>query len=132
VSDKKSKKSVQGSPLPPDGTRLGDYPIGSCVMLEVGGSIDWYMIACCLGGNDNPHLRKMFHPPSSADWNVGPSDAREFRSDLTVVGSAWPRRVADERGLDANADVDPMVSNLRLESPGSTSPAVGDGGGGVT
>jgi hypothetical protein len=128
VSDKKSKSRVQGSPLPADGSRLGAYPVGSCVLLSVAGAVDWYMIAMCLGGNDNPHLRKMVHPPSSPDWNVGPSDTREFSSSLVVVQAAWPRRVADERGL-GGMDTDPMVTNLRLENPGDV-PASSSGSGG--
>lgn len=108
MSGSKSKKANQGSVLPADGSRLGAYPVGCCVMIEVDGAPAWHMIACCLGGNDNPHMRKMVHPPSSPDWNAGSSHTREFRSDIVVIQSAWPRRVADERGL-GNAETDPMV-----------------------
>lgn len=108
MSGSKSKKASQGSPLPVDGSRLGAYPVGCCVMIEVNGVVDWHMIACCLGGNDNPHMRRMLYPPSSPDWNVGPSCTREFKSNIVVIQSAWPRRVADERGL-GNAETDPMV-----------------------
>jgi len=126
MSKPKSKKASQGSPLPVDGSRLGAYPVGSCVMIEVDGATDWHMITYVLSGNDNPHMRKMRHPPSSPDWNVGPSHTREFKSNIVVIRSAWPRRVADERGL-GDTDTDPMVTNLRLDNPAGS--ATGEDGG---
>ncbi len=113
---KKSKKGTQGSPLPADGSLLSRYPVGSCVLLEIEGVTDWYLIAFRIGGSGNPHLRRMRHPPTSADWNVGPSYVREFSDRLVVRQADWPLRIADDRTLHADSDPDPVLGgNLRTD-----------------
>ncbi len=132
-SQKASKKGAQGSPLPPDGSPLSRYPIGSCVFLEIDRASAWYLIAFRIGGSGNPHLRKLSYPPTSLDWNASPDDAREYSDRLVVQQSNWPLRIADDRTLHAESDPDPVLGgSLRLDgSPdlvGSVARAQ-DGGG---
>jgi hypothetical protein len=57
----------------------------------------------------------MAHPPNSQDWNSKTGAAREVDDGIIVSRSMWPRRETDSRGLDANSDPDPVISNLRAE-----------------
>ncbi len=127
---RKSKKAGQGSPLPPDGSPLSAYLVGSCVVLGEGpvAGPGWYLVAFRIGGTGNPHVRKMANLPSSIAWNVGLGDAREVKDTLVVEQSAWPSRVTDERALDADSDPDPVLGNLRLGSDGDGI-ETGSGGG---
>ena len=109
------KKYAQGSQLPPDGSPLSSYPIGSCVLIDVNGYHGWHLIAFRIGGYGNPHVRIMAHPPSSQDWNSKTGQAREVDDGIIVLRSAWPHRATDSRGLDANSDPDPVIGNLRAD-----------------
>lgn len=120
---KDSKKKLQGAALPRDGSTLGSYPVGCCVLLNVDGALAWFLIAFRIGGNQHPHMRRLVHPPNSLSWNAGPSAVREFRGDLVVVASAWPRRATDERALDAQSDPDPLLAGIRLDE---SAEALGD------
>jgi len=128
---KKSKKGIQGSSLPVDGSRLSAYPVGSCVLIEIGGSAAWHLITNRIGGIGNPHVRRLVNPPTSSDWNAGPSQTKEISDGLVVQRSAWPRRVTDERSLDANSDPDPILGNFRsVDGDGDGDGADGYGYGG--
>ncbi len=120
MSDKKSKKGIQGSELPAPGSPLSAYPVGACVVLEIDGEEAWHLIAYRIGGSGNPHVRRLVHAPETREWNAGPSRTREVKDSLPVLRSAWPRRVADERTLDAEQDPDPLLAGLRIDEPGMT------------
>jgi hypothetical protein len=90
------------------------------VLIEIDGVRSWYLISFKIGGGGNPHVRRLHNPPTSLDWNVGPSLTWEVSESLVVLRSAWPRRVTDERSLGADEDTDPVLDNLRLgESRGA-------------
>lgn len=132
MSDKKSKKGAQGAPLPDDGSPLSAYPVGACVLIEIDGSSDWYLIAFNIGKVGNPHLRKLVHPPTSLDWNTGPSAAHEFSCRLVVQQSAWPRRATDDRARDADVDPDPLLNYVHSdESDVPELPSASPAGGGL-
>jgi hypothetical protein len=101
----KSARSAQGAPLPPDGSDLVSYPLGCCVMIEVGGSVGWHMVLFRIGGHGAPHCSEMRVDPASPEWNSGLGPAREIRA-VTVLRSCWPNR--PRSSSDAGAEADPL------------------------
>ncbi len=96
----KDKKKGQGAPLPPDGSQLETYPVGSCV--RVGGA--WHLIAFRVGPGA-AFLRALSTDPRSDGWLVGMGPAVETRSGVASE-SCWPWRRTDVGDSD---EVDPLA-----------------------
>jgi hypothetical protein len=110
----RSARSAQGAPLPPDGTGIADYPVGCCVLVEVGGRVGWHMIVFRIGGEGAPHCAEMRVDPRSAAWNSGLGGAREIRASTRVAGSCWPLRSGSE--VERGSEEDPLAAS---PDPGS-------------
>jgi hypothetical protein len=109
MSKKKSKKGAQGGELPPDRSPLEDYPIGSCVLLDVEGDPIWYLVSFRIGKTGDPHCGKLNRDPSSSTWNHGMADARQTDCRRIVLASAWPNRPG-QAGAGGGAEQDPLAS----------------------
>jgi len=110
---KKSIRAAQGAPLPPDGSPIEAYPVGSCVLAEIDGEQRWWIIAFRIGGSPSPHCRMLRVPPSDAAWNEGDSPVRELPATTRVASSAWPFRV--QAAALAGAEEDPLLQGLRSD-----------------
>lgn len=123
----KSSRAAQGAPLPQDGSDLAVYPLGCCVLIDVGGRIGWHMVLFRIGGFGAPHCSEMCHDPSSADWNSRLGQAREIRA-TRVIRSCWPNRPGS--AIDRGAEEDPLSVPTRgsvMQGHLSSSAAAPDG-----
>lgn len=108
VSKKKSKKGAQGSPLPPDRSPLEGYPIGCCVLLDIGGEAIWHLVSFRIGKVGDPHCGRLASEPSSPRWNDGMAEARQTDCTRIVLASAWPNRPG-QAGAGGASEQDPLA-----------------------
>ncbi len=110
---KKSLKAAQGAPLPPDGSPISDFPIGSCVLVERDSSAAWYLLMFRIARSGPPFCGLMSHPPSSPRWNDRMGDSRSIPDATIVLASAWPLRM---RAADASGgEEDPLMAETPAE-----------------
>lgn len=115
---KKTKRSLQGTDLPADGSPLSAYPIGCCVLLALaGGGPAWHLVLFRIGGSGNPHCARLASDPAREGWNARMGDARETRDESTVLASRWPFRAS----LDEGAEIDPIALQSDRSAAGSMS-----------
>ena len=108
MSKKKSKKGAQGSELPPDRSPLEDYPIGSCVLLDIDGKLTWHLVSFRIGKTGDPHCGKLREYPESVTWNHGMAEARQTDGQKPVLASAWPNRPT-QAGAGGGSEQDPLA-----------------------
>ncbi len=108
--NKKSKKSAQGIPLPPDLSPLEDYPIGCCVLLDICGEEIWHLVSFRIGKVGDPHCGRLRVDPSSLIWNHGMAEARQTDCTTIVLSSAWPNRPG-QAGAGGASEQDPLASS---------------------
>jgi len=107
----KPRHRLQGADLPADGSPLGVYPIGCCVLIAVAGEPPaWHMVPFRIGKSGNPHCAKLASDPKREGWNARMGPARETREDTIVLASCWPFRAA----LDEGAEIDPLQSDRTM------------------
>lgn len=128
----KAKRSLQGTDLPADGSVLGTYPVGCCVLIAVSSAYPvgccalvaaaneapaWHMVLFRIGKVGNPHCGRLSGPPDREGWNARMGDARETREDVVVLASCWPFRAA----LDEGSELDPLALQSNRTAAGSVS-----------
>lgn len=106
---KRSLKSLQGIPLPPDGSGLESYPVGCAVLVEVSGEPAWYLVRFQIGGRGAPHVGRLSSPPDRPGWNARMGPAIILPGNPAVLSSRWPYRegVSDTGG--EGGDDDPLA-----------------------
>jgi hypothetical protein len=106
AAQRRSLRSEQGAPLPPDGSILSAYPTKSCVLIDAGdGEPAWHMIVMRIGGHGQPHVARLLSHPGASGWNTRMGDARQISEGIVVLASCWPYRASTQEA----ESVDPLA-----------------------